>query len=98
MKIESKPQILRRRKEIEGDLESILKEIDSSYTLNDIKDMIYHEKDGDEMTRIIMIFDRGNDISELNSILEVINDAWNYFPHKILNNLSPMEILLKHQT
>lgn len=33
--------------------------------------------------------------NELNSILETVNDAWNYFPRKILNGFSPEEKLLE---
>jgi hypothetical protein len=49
------------------------------------------------MQKVIAMFDRGGDISELNNILELISDAWNYFPHKSINGLSPMEKLLEYQ-
>jgi len=31
----------------------------------------------------------------LGSILELVSDAWNYFPHKVLKGLSPAEVLLE---
>ncbi len=34
--------------------------------------------------KYIKIIDRGGDASELSNILELVSDAWNYFPHKLL--------------
>ncbi|MGE5444326.1 MAG: hypothetical protein ACM3SR_06935 [Ignavibacteriales bacterium] len=46
---------------------------------------------------VVAMFNRGGDASELSNILELASDAWNYFPHKALNGLSPAEKLLKYQ-
>ena len=97
MEIESKQQILERRKEIEQELVDMLKEIKSPFSLEHIKDIIFHEEDNDDMQKVIAIFDRGGDTSELSNILELASDAWNYFPHKIINGLSPAEKLLEYQ-
>jgi len=107
MKIESKQQILERRKEIEQELVDMLKETDPTslklrlgkeqFTLQDVKDAIYNEEDNDDMMKVIAMFDRGGDISELSDILELTNDAWNYFPHKVLGGISPVEKLLEYQ-
>ena len=48
------------------------------------------------MQKVIVIFDDGNP-ENLSNILEIVTDAWNYFPHKIIGGLSPAEILLKHK-
>ena len=98
MEIESKQQILKRRKEIEQELADMLKETKSDFSLQDVKNAIFYEKDGDDiMMKIVAMFDRGGDISELSDILELVNDAWNYFPHKIINGLSPAEKLLEYE-
>ncbi len=97
MEIESKKQILERRKEIEQELMDMLKKTKSPFSLEHIKDIIFHEEDNDDMQKVIAIFDRGGDNSELSNILELASDAWNYFPHKILNALSPAEKLLEYQ-
>lgn len=97
MEIESKQQILEKRKEIERELVEMLKKIESPFSLEHIKDIIFHEEDNDDMMKAVAIFDRGGDASELSNILELVNDAWNYFPHKILNGLSPAEKLLEYQ-
>lgn len=97
MQIESKQQILERRKEIEQELLDMLKETESDFTLDHIRETIYNEEDNDDMMKVVAMFDRGGDVSELSNILELVSDAWNYFPHKILNGLSPAEKLLKYQ-
>ena len=97
MEIESKQQILERRKEIEQEIVDMLKKTKSPFSLEHIKDIIFHEEDNDDMQKVIAIFDRGGDTSELSNILELANDAWNYFPHKIINGLSPAEKLLEYQ-
>ena len=96
MQIESKQQILERRKEIEQELVDMLKETESDFTLDHVRDAIFHEKDSDDMIKVVAMFDRGGDASELSNVLELVTDAWNYFPHKTLNGLSPAEKLLEH--
>ncbi|MBU2545484.1 hypothetical protein KKC65_03500 [Patescibacteria group bacterium] len=97
MEIENKEQIIQRRKEIEQELVKMLKDVGSVFTLDHVKDVIYYEKENDDMTKVIAMFDRGGDISELSNILELTNDAWNYFPHKCLKGLSPMEMILENK-
>ena len=95
MQTESKQQILDRRKEIEQELVDMLKETESDFSLQHVKDAIFYEEDSDDMMKVVAMFDRGGDASELENVLELVSDAWNYFPHKALNGLSPAEKLLK---
>ena len=97
MEIKSKQQILERRKEIEQELIDMLKRTKSHFFLEHIKDVIFYEEDNDDMQKVIAMFDRGGNISELSNILELASDAWNYFPHKIIGGLSPAEKLLEYQ-
>ena len=90
-------QILIRRKEIEQDLVDMLEETESDFSLQHVKDVIFHEEDNDDMMKVVAMFDRGGDASELSNILELVNDAWNYFPHKIIGGLSPADKLLEHR-
>ena len=86
----------------------MLKEIDPTslklrrgkeqFTLQDVKDVIFHEEDNDDMMKVVAMFDRGGDASELSNVLELVTDAWNYFPHKVLSGLSPAEKLLEHHS
>ena len=97
MEIKSKEQILKRRKEIEQELLDMLKETESDFSLQHVKDVIFHEEEQDDMMKVVAMFDRGGDTSELSNILELVSDAWNYFPHKAINGLSPAEKLLECQ-
>ena len=97
MQIESKYEILERRKEIEQELADMLKETESDFSLRDVRDAIYNEEDNDDMMKIVAMFDRGGDASELSDVLELVTDAWNYFPHKVLGGISPAEKLLEYQ-
>ncbi len=92
MEIRSKQQILQRRKEIEEELLGMLQETESEFGLDDIKAAIYNEEESDDMMKVVAMFDRGGDASELENILELVNDAWNYFPHKIIGGLSPADL------
>ncbi len=96
MEIETKQQILERRKEIEQELVDILKETESDFSLQHVRDAIFHEEDNDDMMKVVAMFDRGGDATELENVLELVTDAWNYFPHKIIGGISPAETLLEH--
>ena len=81
----TKQEILERRKEIEWELIDMLEETESNFSLDDIKNVIFNEEETDDMMDVVAMFDRGGDASELDNVLELVSDAWNYFPHKILN-------------
>ncbi len=97
MKIESQKEIDKTKFEIEQELKAELNKIESDFTFEDVKEIIYHEKDQDDLMKAFSVFDRGQDFSELQNLLELINDAWNYFSHKSLKGKSPAEVLLEHQ-
>ena len=97
METESKQQILERRNEIEEELVDMLKETESDFTLDHVRDVIFHEEDNDDMMKVVAMLDRGGDASELSDVLELVTDAWNYFPHKVLSGISPAEQILKHK-
>ena len=96
MEVESKQQILERRKEIEQELTDMLKETESDFTLDHVRDAIFHEEDNDDMMKVVAMFDRGGDATELENVLELVTDAWNYFPHEILGGISPAEKFLEY--
>ena len=97
MEIESKKQILERQKEIEQDIINLLSRAKSDFMLDDVKGVIYNEEDQDDFMKAISMFDTGKIPDELENILELTNDAWNYFPHKLLGGLSPAEKVLEYQ-
>jgi hypothetical protein len=93
----SQEQILEKRQEIEKELLGLLEETKSDFSLDDIKGIIYNEEETDNLTKVLAMFDQGQGLAEMNEILEVINEAWNYFPHKCLGGFCPMEKILEYQ-
>lgn len=85
-------EIIEKRKEIKAEFEELLVEHASSFTFDHILDIIKYEDDTDDMMKIVRIFDRGNPM-ELENILELATDTWNYFPHKALKGKSPAEMV-----
>jgi len=96
-KNETKESIYKKQTETEKRLSALIKESKSKLTIDNIKEIIYREKDHHELDKILTEFDCGQDLKEINIILQIINDAWNYFPHKCLGGLSPAEKILEHQ-
>jgi tetratricopeptide (TPR) repeat protein len=94
----TKENILKKRRKVEKDISNLLKKSKSSFTLDDIKKVVYNEKDYGELKQIMAEFDQGQDLKEINEVLNTINDAWNYFPHKSLGGLCPMEKLLEYRS
>ena len=88
----NKQEIIEKRKEIRAEFEELLAEHASPFTFDHIKDIIFREDDTDDMMKIVRIFDRG-DPMELENVLELATDAWNYFPHKILKGKAPAEMV-----
>jgi len=57
MQIESKQQILERRKELEQELVNMLKETKSNFTSDHVRDAIFHEEDNNDMMKVVAVFD-----------------------------------------
>lgn len=94
--MESKQHILERRKEIEQELIEMLEQTGSDFTIEDVKAAIYNEEDNNDMQKVVGMFDDGDPIN-LSNVIELVTDAWNYFPHKLLGGLSPAEKILEYR-
>lgn len=90
-------EIAKKKEEIEDRLSTMLKEAGRNFDLDDIKEIIYNEDGQDSLTDVIAMFDSGQGVAELENVLELVNEAWNYFPHKILGGLSPSEKVLEYK-
>lgn len=90
-------EVAKKRKEVEKKLQELLKTTRSSFNLEDIKDIIYNENGHESLKDIIAIFDTGQNMLKIEDILQTVNDAWNYFPHKTLEGLSPTEKFMEYQ-
>ena len=97
MEHETLSQIILRRQEIEQELTGLLEQTGSDFGLDDIRQVIYNEEEQNDLAKIIPMFDSGQGGVELNNIMEVIMDAWNYFPHKALGGISPAEKTLRYR-
>lgn len=94
----ARSEIAQRREEIERDLADMLRTAKSDMTLQDIKDFIYDEDDEDKtFHHLFRLFDIGQGAVELDDIIDVLTDAWNYFPHRALDGKSPQEMLLDYR-
>ena len=96
MEHESLDQIIKHKQEVEQELADLLKQTGSDFSLDDIRRVIYEEEDQNDLAKIIPMFDTGQGGVELNNIMEVVMDAWNYFPHKTLGGISPAEKSLQY--
>jgi hypothetical protein len=90
--------ILIKRKVIENELSKMLKLAKSDFNAEDIKDTIYNEDGHDDLIMTLNYFHNIHAKIEISHLLEVLNDAWNYFPHKSLRGLSPIEKISESKT
>jgi len=85
------PKILAKREQIKKQLAFELKNLKSNVNVEDIKQIIFNEHGRDDLGKLMRIFDRGQDIDEMNRLLQIAMDAWNHFPHQRLDGASPTE-------
>ena len=91
MNSRSRENIIERRKEIEQELADMLEQTGSDFTVEDVVSAIYKEEDNDDMQKIIAMFDDGDPVN-LSNALELVTDAWNYFPHRAIGGKSPVDM------
>jgi hypothetical protein len=92
----SQVEILRKKRVAEEEVGDLIELMGCGLSLEEIKDIVYNEDGTESMRKIILSFDQGQDIDEMNRILQIISNAWNYWPHKKLNGLSPAEKLAEN--
>lgn len=91
-------QLAEKREEIEDEICELLYQAKSDFELEDVRRVIYEEEETDDMQKVISMFDTGEKgAPQLDTILETVTDAWNHFPHRVLDGLSPAEISLEHK-
>jgi len=63
-------------------------------TASDIEDIIWNESNSTDFNRLIgMLIENENDVKRVNQIMEMVQEAWNKFPHKILEGKSPEQLV-----
>jgi len=92
-------EIDKYRVKVEARVRVLLQEARGETTLDDIKVFVFY-RDHDTPPRIWLyemaeLFGQGPDpVAMSNAELMVLQDAWNYFPHRSLNGRSPAEVFL----
>lgn len=86
------------RKNIKSQIEEIIDYYKIDITFEKIKETVFFENDQKDFNNLVEVFaSKITNLDELNDVLQVVNAVWNYFPHKSLNGLCPIEKILKHQ-
>lgn len=82
------------RKNLENQLSDIINYFQVNTTAKAIKKIIFDEEGQDDFNNLTRLFsEKIGGLNQLNKVLQIVNGAWNLFPHKSLNGLSPMEKL-----
>ncbi len=93
-------QIRVHRARTEVRLSALLQRAKSGATLNDIKELIFYErperKFGEYVADLIALIDPAKTGGDLDELLPILQDAWNYFPHLRLDGLCPAKLMLQH--
>ena len=79
----------------EARLSSLLEQTNSAATLDDIKRIIFYESNSRfsfYVAHATALFENRQSTIDIDTVLPVIQDAWNYFPHRALNGQCPAEI------
>lgn len=95
--VEEKESFEKEKIRIEREVKELLKKINSSFTFEDIKNIIYNEDNSKDIQKIVEIFSQEEDINKLQDTLDLVSGAWNYFPHKKLGGISPQEKLMEYK-
>jgi hypothetical protein len=79
---------------IEARLSSFLKQSGSIETVEEIKNLIFEgEQDFKSYVGYLLsMFENPKSTVDIDAALPVIQDAWNYFPHRFLNGRCPAEV------
>ena len=90
-------EVAAHRSLLNEQLTSLLRRSGSIATLDDIKTLIFNETDArhpsEYFSDLIAMFDA--DRIDIDAILPVVQDAWNYLPHRRYNGECPYERLLQ---
>jgi hypothetical protein len=88
-------EVKRRRALVEARLSRLIENAQIVLTIEDIKVLTFyhpHERFDAYIQQMFAIFDAGGHPVDEDTLLPVIQDAWNYFPHRSLNGRSPAEV------
>jgi hypothetical protein len=83
----------------EARLTALLTRTGSYATLDNIRNIIFNENDtkhpSEYFADLINLFNASRSRIDIGDILPIIQDAWNYFPHRSRGGLCPAELMLQ---
>ena len=92
------PDILARREKLETEIARLLDVAHSTFCFHDVLERIYYEgieDPTDTFAGIITMFEGAGThnplVEDMQGVVAVIHDAWNYFPHESLGGRCPAE-------
>lgn len=91
----TKKQIRNKRKELRKDYEKNVKKYNLSLSFDELIKEIYEEDRVNVLDFWKGLTKKGLNEKFLFEKIQILQDIWNYFPHKYLNNLSPAEVYSK---
>jgi hypothetical protein len=92
--------IIGHRALTEARLAALLKHAGSAATVEEIKNIILNETSDKPASayfaNLVSLFDAPEGTMDLDAVLQVVEDAWNYFPHRSLSGQCPAELFAQH--
>lgn len=85
---------------VEEKLEKLLEKLHLSkpITVGDIKDCIWNaRKPNDSFQLFFLLTENEKDKEIIDETMHLLQDAWNYFPHRMLGGKSPNDLVLEYQ-
>jgi len=92
--------------DVEDALQSLIEEcgLEKKLSVQKIQQWVYHadgetvmEASNQYLSKCFKVFPDVEDIDGANRILGVLQDVWNYFPHKDLGGKSPQDLVEEHR-
>lgn len=91
----TRKQIKNKRKELKKDYEKNAKKYDLSLSFDDLIKEIYEENRVNVLDFFQRLTEKGLTEKFMYEKFGILQDIWNYLPHKCLNGLSPIEVYTK---
>jgi len=89
------PGILAKREELETKIADLLDAAKSDFCFHDVLEEIYREEGPETIEEIIAMFEGNEENNPLalrmEEVVDVVHEAWKYFPHASLDGLCPAE-------
>jgi len=82
------------REKIESETREIINYYQVDTTFEEMKEIVFNEDGQEDFNKLVELFTskiNSSNLDEINEVLKFVQAVWNYFPHKSLKGLSPVE-------